>query len=304
MLYNMCWILGWRPEELEVPDFSVEEVTGVRIGRGLAFLAGSLLALTLAMIIAPQWIAPFDPRQADPSAILRPPNAQHWLGTDVNGMDILSRIVWGARIDLAIAGTGTTIALVIGTLIGAVTGYYAERSGRGGFASEATLRFADVMQAFPPLVLGLTLVAVLGRGIVNIIYVVAFVQIPFFLRLTRSSIIAIRKESFVDVARCSGNGELRVVFRHILPNALTPALVNVSVAMGSAVLLAAGLSFLGVGVPAPTPEWGYMVATGARNLYTGQWWPALFPGLYMGLVTLSLAVLGDAIREHLDPTLR
>ena len=304
MLYNMFWILGWRPEELEVPEFSVEEVSGLRVRRGLAFLAGSLLALTLAMIVAPQWIAPFDPRQADPGAILRPPSPQHWFGTDVNGMDILSRIVWGARIDLAIAGTGTTVALVIGTLIGAVTGYYAERSGLGGFGSEATLRFADVMQAFPPLVLGLTLVAVLGGGIGNIIYVVAFVQIPFFLRLTRSSIIAVREESFVDAARCSGNGELGVVFRYILPNALTPALVNVSVAMGSAVLLAAGLSFLGVGVPAPTPEWGYMVARGARNLYTGQWWPALFPGLYIGLVTLSLAVLGDAIREHLDPTLR
>ncbi len=260
-----------------------------------------ILVLTAVMALFPDVIAQYSPERANPATILEPPSLRHWLGTDVHGMDVFSRIVWGARIDVVIAAVGTGIGLLFGTIVGGWAGYFAERPGVGGAASDWMLRTTDVIQAFPPLVLGLALMAVLGRDILNIIYVVGFVQIPFFLRLTRSAVISVREQAFVDAARCAGNSEFRVIGRHLLPNSLTPALVSVSVAMGSAILLAAGLSFLGVGVPPPTPEWGHMVATGARSLYTGQWWPALFPGLYMGLVTLSLGVVGDAVREHVDP---
>ena len=260
-------------------------------------LAILFLAITVAMAVAPGLIAPYDPVTADSSAILEPPSTSHLLGTDINGMDIWSRIVWGARIDMVIAISGTSIALIVGTLLGSVAGFYAETRGGRGAGSEVMMRGADVLQAFPPLVLGLGMVAVLGRHITNVTYVVAVVQIPFFMRLTRAAVISIRSEEFIDAARTAGNTERRIILRHVLPNSLTPAVVNISVAMGSAILLAAGLSFLGVGVPAPTPEWGYMVAVGARSLYTGQWWPAVFPGVMIGLATLSLSMVGTAARS-------
>ena len=271
-------------------------------GRPLRMAALAIVLLTLLMAVAPGLLAPFPPERADPSAILEPPSSSHWLGTDINGSDVFSRIIWSARTDLTIAVVSTLLSVAIGTAIGAWSGSYAGRRRPMGVASDLLMRGTDALQAFPIFVLALALVAVLGRNIFNVIYVLVFLQVPIFIRLTRSAVMSTREEPFVDACRCAGNTEARLLFRHVLPNSLTPTLTNASAVAGAAILLTAGLSFVGAGVPAPTPEWGYMVATGAENLYTGQWWPAMFPGLYIGLVVVGLAVLGDTVKDYLDPT--
>lgn len=265
--------------------------------------ASVLVGAGLLSVFAPL-IAPFPPEQANPAAILEPPTPMHWMGTDVNGMDVLSRLLWGGRIDLGIAIGSTLIALMVGTALGTWAGNYFGKPGWQGLLSEGLLRSMDVLQAFPIFVFALGLVAMLGRNIYNLLYVLAFLETPIFLRLTRSRVLGVREETYVYAARCSGNSQLRLLLRHILPNSLSPALINASALMGGAILLTAGLSFVGAGVPAPTAEWGYMVAVGARDLYTGEWWTALFPGAYIGVVVMSLAVVGDALRQYLDPTSR
>lgn len=261
-------------------------------------IAAAVVALVSALAVFAPILAPYPPEQADPSAILQPPSSEHWFGTDINGMDVFSRLLWGGRIDLLIAATSTVLALLIGALLGATVGYFSGERTPSGWLADTTMRILDALQAFPFFVLALALVAILGRNVSNIIYVLLFLQVPYFLRLTRSAVITTRKEAFVDAARCVGNSEVRVVLRHVLPNSLTPALVNASVVAGGAILLTAGLSFLGAGVPAPRPEWGYMVSVGAESLYTGQWWPALIPGAWIGIVVLSLAKLGEGARAY------
>lgn len=272
-------------------------------GRVTSWLGPAILALAVVCAIFPGQIAPRSPQAADPDRILLPPSRENWFGTDINGFDIFSRIVWGARIDLTIAVISTSVAVTIGTLLGAWTGYYFGRR-RVGWLADALLRALDVVQAFPVFVLALALVAILGRNVSNIVYVLIVLEVPIFVRLARSAVLRTREEVYVDAARCAGNSELRVVLRHVLPNSLTPSLVNASVVSGFAVLLTAGLSFVGAGVPVPTAEWGYMVAVGARSLITGQWWPAVFPGITIGLVVLAFALTGDAIRRYFDPAAR
>lgn len=272
--------------------------------RVLGAFSSAIIVGTIIMAIVPGWLAPYPPETADSRSILLPPSLGHWFGTDINGMDILSRVIWGARIDLSIALSSTCVGLLFGTLVGVWVGFYFGRQGWQGWVSDLVMRFADTVQAFPVFVLALALVAVLGRNIFDVIYVLIFLQVPFFLRITRGAVLRTREEGFVDAARLVGNSELRLLIFHVLPNSLTPTLVNASVVAGGALLLTAGLSFVGAGVPAPTPEWGYMVSVGARNLYTGEWWPALFPGIYIGLVVISLAAAGDLLRRIIDPLQR
>jgi peptide/nickel transport system permease protein len=266
----------------------------------IAIALGLLLLVAGVALLAP-WIAPYPADQADPSAILVPPSGSHPFGTDINGMDIFSRLMWGGRIDLVISGVATVVALLVGVLLGAWLGYFAGRRGIAGLTSDWFMRGFDALQAFPFFVFALALVAIIGRNVSNIILVLLFLQTPYFMRLTRSAVVRTREEAFVDAARCSGNSERRVVLRHVLPNSLTPALVNASVVAGGSILLTAGLSFVGAGVQAPRPEWGYMVSVGADSLYTGQWWPALIPGAWIGVVVLAFALVGEGVREFLTP---
>ena len=261
---------------------------------------GMVVALVLLALLAP-WIAPYPPEQANPAAILSPPSTEHLFGTDINGMDIFSRLLWGGRIDLLIAGVVTSVALLAGIVLGSWLGYFAGRSGVVGGVGDFVMRGFDALQAFPFFVIALALVAIVGRNVTNIMIVLLFLQTPYFMRITRSAVLRTREEVFVDAARCSGNSELRVVLRHVLPNSLTPALVSASVVAGGTILLTAGLSFVGAGVQAPRPEWGYMVSVGADSLYTGQWWPALIPGAWIGMTVLAFALLGEGIREFVEP---
>lgn len=256
------------------------------------------------LAIVPNWFSRFPPEEADPHSILLAPSSVHWFGTDINGMDVFSRIVWGARLDLLVAISSTSLALIVGLALGAAAGYYFGLPSWRGASSEVMLRAMDALQAFPVFVLALALVSVLGRNLYIVIGVLGVLGTPIFLRLTRSAVLATRSEAYVEAARCAGNSELRLVAKHILPNSLGPAFATASIVAGGAILLTAGLSFIGAGIPAPKPEWGSMVAVGAPSLYTGNWWAALFPGGAIGLAVLSFALVGDGVREYLDPVNR
>jgi peptide/nickel transport system permease protein len=269
----------------------------------LAFGYVLVVAIILLSLLAPL-IAPYDPEQANAAAVLVSPNSSHVMGTDVSGMDIFSRVIHSGRIDLTIALFGTLVSLLIGSPLGLIAGYFSGTKGVWGWISEGVMRSADVLQAFPVFVLAIGLVAALGQSVRNVIIAIAFVNAPIYLRLLRTQALSLRERRFVEAARVAGNSELRIVFRHILPNAAAPAIVQLSVNMGWAVLLTAGLSFVGAGVEVPTPEWGSMIAVGAQNMITGQWWPALFPGIAIALTVLGFALVGDSLELMLDPVRR
>jgi peptide/nickel transport system permease protein len=262
-----------------------------------------VLVIVLLALLAPV-VAPFDPEEANAAASLVGPSWDHLLGTDVSGMDVFSRVIHSARIDLLIAVAGTLLSLVIGAPLGLLAGYFAGTRGAWSWLAEAIMRTADVLQAFPVFVLAIALVAALGQSAQNVIFAIAFVNAPIYLRLLRTQALSLRERRFVEAARVAGNSELRIVYRHILPNSMAPALVQLSVNMGWAILLTAGLSFVGAGVRVPTPEWGSMIAVGAQNMITGQWWPALFPGIAIALTVLGFALIGDSLELMLDPVRR
>jgi peptide/nickel transport system permease protein len=213
-------------------------------------------------------------------------------------MDIFSRVIYATRINLLISISSVAVAFVIGVPIGLLIGYYR------GFISSAVMRLFDFIQCFPVFVLGMALVSVMGQEIWNVAFVLAVLFLPVFARLIRAEVLSLRERPFISAARCSGATDLGIMFRHILPNALTPAIVQISISIGMAILLTAGLSFIGAGVRMPIPEWGLMVSTGAQQMILGIWWVALFPGLAIVLSVLCFALLGDTARELEDPTTR
>ena len=270
-----------------------------------AFLFGLLVVVvTILLAVSGPLVAPYNPELALPGEGLQPPSWLHWMGTDVSGMDIFSRVISAPRIDLTIALISSLIAFVAGVILGVISGYFAGSRGPGRFLSEAIMRGADILQAFPIFIFALALVGFRGPGIVNVIAALAFLNIPYFLRVTRGAVFQVRERPFIEAARCAGNSELRIAFVHVLPNALGPALANISPGIGFAILLTAALSFVGAGVPKPTPEWGSMISIGAPNMMTGQWWTAFFPGLALGLTVLGYALSGDGLRDYLDPIKR
>ncbi|WP_337184032.1 ABC transporter permease [Shinella sp.] len=264
--------------------------------RNPAALIGMVLFVLqlLAIVFAP-WLATHSPTTADPIASLQPPSVEHWLGTDVSGMDIYSRIIFATRINLLISVTAVAVAFVIGVPIGLLVGYYRN------WLSSLTMRVFDFIQSFPVFVLGMALVSVMGQEIWNVAIVLAVLFIPVFARLIRAEVLSLRERPFIAAARCSGATDATIMFRHILPNALTPSIVQVSISIGMAILLTAGLSFIGAGVRMPVPEWGLMVSVGSQQMILGIWWVSLFPGLAIVFSVLSFALLGDAIREYFDP---
>jgi peptide/nickel transport system permease protein len=219
-------------------------------------------------------------------------------------MDIFSRVLAAPRIDLTIALVSTVIAFVCGVALGVVSGFFAQGERSGRIASALIMRIADIVQAFPMFVFALALVGLSGPSAKNVIIALAFLNIPFFLRLTRGAVLQVRSKTFVEAAICAGNSRLRAAFFHVMPNALAPAMVHFSTTVGFSILLTAGLSFVGAGVPPPTPELGLMIQVGAQNMITGQWWTALFPGLCLAVTVLAFSLFGDNLRIFLDPTNR
>lgn len=253
-----------------------------------------LSVFVLAAAFGPLF-TPHPPNSLDFAAQLVPPSASHLFGTDNVGRDIFSRVLVATRIDLLLALGAVATALAIGSLVGMVAGY------TGGWPDEVLMRTMDVIQSFPAFVLALGVVAVLGQGVGNILAAIAFINIPSYARLMRTQFLSARERQYAEAARVVGDSHLRIIWRHLLPNCMAPVLVIASLNVGWAILTTAGLSFLGIGVRPPTAEWGQMIASGTEDLATGVWWTSMFPGLALFIVVLGANLLGDGLRDILDP---
>ncbi|MFY0612707.1 MAG: ABC transporter permease [Hyphomicrobiaceae bacterium] len=264
----------------------------------VTFVAFAMFGLIVTAAVLGPFIVPYDPLASNAAATLKPPSWQHWFGTDQLGRDVFSRVVVATRLDLWISVAAVALSFVIGSAIGAVSGYF------GGWIDAISGRVVDTIMAFPLFVLAMGIVAALGNTVENIIYATAIINIPFYARVARAEVNIRRRAGFADAARLSGNSDLRVLALHIFPNALPPMMVQISLNLGWAILNAAGLSFIGLGVRPPTPEWGIMVAEGAQFIVSGEWWLALFPGLALMLAVLTFNLMGDGLRDIVDPAQR
>jgi ABC-type dipeptide/oligopeptide/nickel transport system permease subunit len=257
---------------------------------------GIILTFIVLAILAPV-ISPYDPNAQDLAASIKGPSHSHWLGTDQLGRDMATRLMYGTRISLLIGVVAVAIGMVIGVPMGMLAGYF------GGWADLAISRFADMMFAFTSILLALTLVAVLGVSLQNVIIAVGISVVPVIIRLVRSSVLSLREEPYVEAARALGASNLRIITRHVFRNCLTPVLVHGTLSIGVSILLAAGLGFLGLGVQSPTAEWGTMLGEGRQFIFSA---PHLttFPGIAIFLAILAFNLLGDGLRDALDPRLR
>ncbi len=261
----------------------------------LAFLL--FAGLVFLAIFGPA-LAPYDPIASNVANALKPPSAQHWFGTDHLGRDLFSRVIVATRMDMMIAVTAVGLSFAIGSAIGAAVGY------AGGMADNIVSRITDMLMAFPLFVMAMALVAAFGNSVINIIYATAFINLPFYIRIARAEVNLRRNAGYVQAARLSGNSHRHIVLAVLLPNILPTLVVQMSLNMGWAILNAAGLSFIGLGVRPPTPEWGIMVAEGATFITGGRWWPALFPGLALVITVFCFNLLGDGLRDIVDPRRR
>ena len=260
--------------------------------RGSLVIGLALIGLFLAAAAAPGWIAPYDPLAFDMTAILKPPSALHPFGTDNFGRDILSRLIWAAHIDLAIALFTTVFPVVFGTIVGAFVGYY------GGWLDMLFGRVVDLVVTFPFLVIVITIVSVLGPGLLNMFIAVSVVGWVFYARLMRAEVMTQKQADYAAAGRVLGYGQLRIIFRHLLPNCIGSIIVYWMTDMALGILLGSSLGYLGLGAQPPTAEWGVLVADGKNFLNTG-WWISFFPGIAIVLTGLGFSLLGDGIADRL-----
>jgi peptide/nickel transport system permease protein len=262
-----------------------------------AFAFALLLLIAFAALFGPSAV-PFDPLASDTAMALKPPSAAHWFGTDQLGRDIFSRVIVATRLDTFIAVASVALVFLMGGLAGVAAGYF------GGWTDRIVGRIADTIMAFPLFVLAMGIVAALGNTVQNIIIATAIVNFPLYARVARAEANVRRNAGFVQAARLSGNGAFRILLGHILPNIMPIMIVQMSLTMGYAILNAAGLSFIGLGVRPPAAEWGIMVAEGAGFMVSGEWWIALFPGLALMVAVFCFNLLGDGLRDIVDPQRR
>jgi len=239
-----------------------------------------------------------DPVSAYPDRILQSPSAEHWFGTDSNGMDVFSRVIYGAKFGFGIAIPAVTISVLIGVPVGLIAGY------RGGILDEVLMRIFDGLRVFPSIILALAVVAATGQSLINVVLVLGFLDSPVFARLVRAEVLTLRSSIFVESAVAAGNPTWRILFLHLLPNSIQGAMAQTAVRAAWAVRISATLAFLGVGIQAPTPEWGAMIRQGAEFMVTGQWWVAIFPGIALIFLVFGLNLFGDGIQDILDPRRR
>ena len=262
-----------------------------------AMAAAGVAFLCLLALLGPS-ILPYDPIASDVANALQAPSPRHWGGTDQLGRDVFSRTIAAIRLDLMIAASAVSLSFIIGAEVGSLCGYV------GGRLDRAVGRFVDVLMAFPLFVLAMAMVAALGNRVENIVLATAFINLPFYIRFARAEVNVRRNAGWVESARACGDSHVSVVLRFLLPNVLPAMAVQISLNLGWAVLNAAGLSFIGLGVRAPTPEWGIMVAEGARFISNGDWWLMACPGFALMVTVLFFNLLGDGLRDMLDPRMR
>jgi peptide/nickel transport system permease protein len=267
----------------------------VRSRTGL-FGAAVLVIVTLAAIFAAQ-VAPYNPTRQDFRVEREPPSAEHWMGTDEFGRDVLSRVIWGARASLAAGAVAASIALVVGLVLGMVAAYY------GGGTDSVIMRVMDILLAFPYILLAIAVVAILGPGLLNAMIAIGIVYVPHYARVVRGAVLSVRAREYVEAARALGARDDRVMVQHVLPNTLAPVIVQTTLNVGTAIIDTAGLSFLGLGTQPPTPDWGNMLSAG-RSYVIDSPWIATFPGLAILVTVLAFNLMGDALRDAFDPKLR
>lgn len=259
-----------------------------------AISGGIVLLLLVFSTLFARFIAPYNPSEQIPGASLHAPMGRYLFGTDIFGRDILSRILYGGRISLSIGLVSVVIAATSGVILGLTAGYY------GKWVDIIIMRFMDMLLALPGLLLALVIVAVLGSSIINVMIAVGISAVPAFTRVVRGSVLSAREMVYVDAARVVGCQDYVILRRHILPNIVAPVIVIGTLNIATAIIIGASLSYLGVGVQPPTPEWGSMLSEG-RNYLLGQWWIATFPGMAIFIAVLAINLLGDGLREALDP---
>ena len=264
----------------------------------VTLLAFSLFTLIILLALVGPSIAPHDPIKTKATNALEPPSLSYLFGTDHLGRDVFSRVIVATRLDLGIAFSAVAISFCVGCALGGAAGFW------GGWTNRVIGRISDAIMAFPLFVLAMGIVAALGNTIENIIYATAIINLPFYIRVSRAETSIRRNIGYVDAARLSGSGNLRILFTQILPNILPPMMVQVSLNMGWAILNAAGLSFIGLGVRPPNAEWGIMVAEGSNYIISGEWWLVIFPGAALMLAVFCFNLLGDGLRDIVDPLRR
>jgi peptide/nickel transport system permease protein len=260
---------------------------------GLAIGLVLVTAMALVALLAP-WISPYDPDAQDVILKLEPPSAEHWFGTDAFGRDVLSRVIWGARVSLFVGTVATLAGVLVGTVIGIISGYY------GGLVDKLITAATDILLSFPQLIMGLILVAVLGPSLFNLILAIAITAVPAFIRVARGSTLAMKERDFVDACRALGYGDLRIMFLHVLPNIMDEVVVMGSLWLAAAIRTESTLAFIGLGVPPPTATWGGIIREGFDNLLDAPWL-SVFPSLAILLVMIALNLIGDGLRDATDP---
>jgi peptide/nickel transport system permease protein len=282
----------------QIPASSLARDTLRRLWRNPGAVVGAIVLVVIVFlaVFAPM-IAPYDPIAQDSTAIRAAPSAQHFFGADNFGRDVFSRVLYGGRMSLPVGFVAVSITAIVGVALGLIAGYY------GGTIDAVIMRWVDLMLAFPGILLALSLVAILGTSLFNLMLAVGIAAIPEYTRVVRGTVLSVRETEYVMAARVSGAPDRNIVLRHILPNVLPPVIVLATLGIAGAIILGSTLSFLGLGIQPPTPEWGNMLDDG-RSMLRHQWWVSLFPGLAIMLTVLAINLLGDGLRDALDPRLR
>lgn len=285
------------------PQIELHENLGAKLRRfrktsPIGALAGVLLVILVLIAIFAEQVAPYYPLEADFRALRHPPSTAHWLGTDNLGRDVLSRLIYGARLSLFVAGISTVLSKLLGIAWGILTGYV------GGAFDLMSQRIIDVLLAFPGIILSMLLLAALGGGLGTVIIAITILGVAGTVRVIRSVVLTIKEMAYVEAARSIGVPNLRIMVQHVAPQCVAPALVLFSASLGSAIFAEAALSFLGLGIPQPAPSWGNMLGGILADQFRPKWWLVLFPGLTISLTVLAFNLVGDALRDYLDPKLR
>lgn len=271
-----------------------------RLSRNKLAMLGLFLMTSIAMLaLCADLIADYNTTVVGMNMLerLQPPSGKHWFGTDGYGRDVFARIIHGSRLSLSLSIVSMLIAVAVGSLIGAISGYY------GGKVDDVLMRLMDMLLAIPPMLMSISIVAALGRSMVNLMLALALAYMPVFARVIRSSILSVKGQEFVEAAKACGTSDARIIMRHIVPNAVGPIIVQATLAMGSSILTISSLSFMGMGIQPPQPEWGTMLYEG-RDLIRTSPYLVIFPGLAIAVSVLSLNLLGDGLRDALDPRLK
>ena len=250
-----------------------------------------VLVVILGITVFAPWIAPYGPTDGSPASKLEAPSLQHLMGTDTYGFDVLSRVLYGARIDLPVAVVSVVIAVLIGLPAGTLAGYV------GGWFDEVAMRLTEIGQSFPQILFAMAIFAAFGNSQVTLVAILVILNVPVYVRMVRSVVLPLRDADYIAAAKLSGNGTMSIVVRHAMPNALVPVFSQFSLSAAFAIQLIAGLSFIGLGVRVPEAEWGSMISLGSGALVFGQWWPSFFPGLAIAVTSFALIGLGNELRR-------